>query len=134
MIKSYKQYAFLKNTTILVISFWVSSLYAQSLSTPALANGVVESGEIADREAVAKDLRDPTLPLHQQAIVNTEYGLSLTAIAKIGNRPFAIISGRRVFEGGVIGDAVIVKINAGNVVYRKNSVLHTLKMRYSVID
>ena len=47
MIKSYKQYAFLKNTTILVISFWVSSLYAQSLSTPALANGVVESGEIA---------------------------------------------------------------------------------------
>ncbi|MDZ7925156.1 MAG: hypothetical protein U5M23_14140 [Marinagarivorans sp.] len=118
MIKYYWKYALLNITTILVICFCVSSLHAESLSDP-----------VDDKKP-----RDPTMPLHQQAAVQAELGLHLTSIAKMGTRPFAIINGRRVFEGGAIGDAIIIKINAGSVVYRKDAVLHRLKMRYSVIN
>ena len=118
MIKYNWKYALLEITTILVICFCVSSVHAESVSAPV----------------DVKTPRDPTMPLHQQTVAQAELGLHLTSIAKMGNRPFAIINGRRVFEGGAVGDAIIIRINAGNVVYRKNAILHTLKMRYSVID
>lgn len=118
MIKNRFNSAFLKNITIITIGLWVSIAFANSSS----------------QNVRTEDLRDPTTPLHRQAKTETNFGLSLTSIAKVGSRPFAIINNKTVFEGTTIGDAVVVKINAGNVVYRRNGKTHTLKIRYSVIE
>lgn len=84
--------------------------------------------------AEAKELRDPTTPLHQAPRSESHVDLVLSAIADVGERRFAIVNDRRVYEGDAVGGAVIEKINEGNVVYSHKGKKYTLKMRLSLIE
>ena len=84
--------------------------------------------------AGAKELRDPTTPLHQAPRSESHVDLVLSAIADVGDRRFAIVNDRRVYEGDEVGGAVIEKVNEGNVVYSHKGKKYTLKMRLSLIE
>ena len=59
----------------------------------------------------ALDFRDPTTPLNQAPRTESVVDLTLSAIADIGNKRFAIVNDERVYEGDSVGGAVIEKIN-----------------------
>lgn len=82
----------------------------------------------------AKELRDPTTPLHQAPRAESHVDLVLSAIADVGDRRFAIVNDRRVYQGDAVGGAVIEKINEGSVVYSHKGKRYTLKMRLSLIE
>ena len=84
--------------------------------------------------AQAKELRDPTTPLHQAPRAESHVDLVLSAIADVGDRRFAIVNDRRVYQGDAVGGAVIEKINEGSVVYSHKGKRYTLKMRLSLIE
>jgi hypothetical protein len=84
--------------------------------------------------AYAVDLRDPTTPLNQAPRIESVIDLSLDAIASIGNKRFAIINDKHVYEGDSVGGAVIQKINTGYVVYSYGGKNYTLNMRLSLIE
>ncbi|WP_317205619.1 MSHA biogenesis protein MshK [Janthinobacterium sp.] len=85
----------------------------------------------------AQTLQDPTRPPTAQMLAPGEMAelapgapqlQSILISRNPGGRRVAVISGQTVRVGGKVGDAVLYRINAGEVVLRRGKALETLRL------
>jgi type II secretory pathway component PulC len=87
---------------------------------------------ILSAASIADELRDPTTPLDQVKEIESHIDLVLYGISDVGNRRFAIINDRRVYQGDILNGAKIEEINGKQVIYSYKGKSYTMNMHASL--
>lgn len=98
------------------------------LSSPYLAMLLLASTAQA---AASERLADPTRPAHARAPAPVQQAsdLRLEAVLKSGDRHVAIVNGRVVRAGDLIGDARIEEVSSGAVRYSRGGQSRMLRLQ-----